>query len=99
MWNLHLDYKLTDTFRPLIEVHGIHWLSNADQLPFSEDYLDVGSLGAAKASGRDFFSAGVGFRWEARENVSVGLTYEFPLESPAEHLQEHRVTFNTVISF
>lgn len=99
LWNLHLDYKLTDTFRPLIEVHGIHWLTNAGRLPISEDYLDVGSLGAAKAAGRDFFSAGVGFRWQARENVSVGLTYEFPLESADENLMEQRVTLNTVISF
>ena len=82
-----------------MEVHGIHWLSNAGRLPLSEDYLDVGSLGAAKASGRDFFSAGVGFRWQAKENFSVGLTWEFPLESPSAHLMEHRVTLNTTLSF
>lgn len=99
LWNLHLDYELTETFRPLIEVHGIHWLSNADRLPLGEDYLDVGSLGAAKAKGRDFFSAGFGFRWQAADNVSVGLTYELPLESASEHLQEQRVTLNTVVSF
>jgi len=46
VWNLHLDYELTDEFRPLVELHGIHWLSDADRLPTSEDYLDVGSLGA-----------------------------------------------------
>lgn len=98
VWNLHLDYKLTDTFRPLVEVHGIHWLSNADRLPFGEDYLDVGSLGASRASGRDFFAAGIGFRWQAMDNVSVGLTYEFPLESASSHLMEQRVTLSTVIS-
>lgn len=99
VWNLHLDYELTETFRPLVEVHGIHWVTNADRLPLGEDYLDVGSLGASKAAGRDFFSAGVGFRWQAMPNVSVGVTYEFPLESADEHLQEQRVTVNTVISF
>lgn len=99
VWNLHLDYELTDTFRPLIEIHGIHWLSNAKRLPFGEDYLDVGSLGASKARGRDFFSAGFGFRWQALDNVSVGLTYEIPLESRASHLMDHRFTLNTTISF
>lgn len=99
VWDLHLDYAWTDTFRPLIEVHGIHWLSDADRLPFSEDYLDVGSLGAAKARGTDFFWAGVGFRWQALENVSIGLTYEFPLESPSGNLMQQRVTFSTIISF
>ena len=59
----------------------------------------MGSLGAAEARGRDFFSAGIGFRWQAMDDVSVGLTWEFPLESAAEHLLEQRVTLNTVISF
>ncbi len=99
VWNMHLDYKLTETFRPVIEVHGIHWLSNADKLPFSEDFLDVGSLGAAEARGRDFFSMGLGFRWQAMDNVNVGFTWEFPLESASEHLQENRFTLNTVVSF
>ena len=69
------------------------------RLPFGEDYLDVGSVGAAKARGRDFFSAGFGFRWQALDNVSVGLTYEIPLESRASHLMDHRFTLNTTISF
>ena len=99
MWHMHLDYKLTDTFRPLVEVHGIHWLTNAQRLPLGEDYLDVGSLGAAEAAGRDYFSAGFGFRWQAEDNVSIGLTYEVPLESRASHLTQQRLTFNTVISF
>lgn len=99
VWNLHLDYELTETFRPLVEIHGIHWLTNADRLPFSEDYLDVGSLGASSARGRDFFSAGVGFRWQAKDNISVGLTWEFPLESASAHLMEQRITLNTTVSF
>lgn len=99
LWNLHLDYALTETFRPLIEVHGIHWLTDADRLPLGQDYLDVGSLGAAKASGRDFFAAGIGFRWRVAENVSVGLIYEIPLESADENLMDQRLTFNTVVGF
>jgi len=99
VWNLHLDYELTETFRPLIEFHGIHWLSNGGVLPISTDYLDVGSLGASDVRGHDFFSAGIGFRWQLMDNVSLGLTWEFPLESPAENLQQNRVTVNTVISF
>lgn len=99
VWNLHLDYELTEKFRPLIELHGIHYLSNADAFPYTADYLDVGSLGATDVRGRDFFSAGLGFRWQAAPNVSVGLTYELPLESSSENLQEHRVTINTVVSF
>ena len=99
MWNMHLDYKLTDTFRPLIEVGGIHWLSNGTAFPFSEDYLDVGSIGAADARGRDFFTFGAGFRWQVKDNINVGLIWEIPLESADEHLTQNRITLNTVFSF
>lgn len=99
LWSLHLDYAITDTFRPVVEVHGTHWVSNADQLPLSVDYLDVGSFGASKVSGRDLFIAGLGFRWKASPAVSVGLMWEFPLEGTSEHLFEQRVTFNTVVRF
>ena len=99
IWNLHFDYELKDNFRPLIELHGIHWTSNGDRLPLDTDYLDVGSLGVANAAGRDFFSLGLGFRWEIIENVNFGTTFELPLESADDHLQDFRLTFNTVISF
>ncbi len=99
VWGLHLDYELTETFKPLVEVNGTHWVTNADRLPLGQDYLDVGSLGASKASGRDFFSAAVGFRWQAMDNVSVGFAYEFPLESASENVEDYRFTFNTVVSF
>lgn len=98
IWNVHLDYQLTETFYPLIEFHGIHWFSDGGLLPISTDYLDVGSVGAA-ANGEDFYSCGIGFRWEVLENVSVGLTWEFPLRSVDDHIQENRLTFNTVVSF
>lgn len=99
MWNLHLDYKMTETFRPLVEFSGIHWLSNADRVPLSVDYLDVGSIGASRVSGRDFFSGGIGFRWQAMDNVNVGMIWEFPLESSSQNIMKQRVTFNTVIRF
>ena len=98
LWNLHLDYALTETFRPLVELNGIHWMSNGD-FPGNADYLDVGSLGAHDVAGRDFFSMGLGFRWQALDWLSFGSTYEIPLERAHEHLQEYRLTFNTVLSF
>ena len=99
VWNMHLDYALTEQFRPILEVHGIHWLSDSDRLPIKEDYLDVGSLGSGDARGQDFYSAGLGFRWQACKNVSVGLTYEVPLEAKSDNLQEQRVTLNTIVRF
>ena len=74
-------------------------IERADELTEVPDAGQDNLVGAAKAGGRDFFSAGIGFRWQARENVSVGLTWEVPLESPSENLMEQRVTLNTVISF
>ncbi|UCF34537.1 MAG: hypothetical protein JSV78_04390 [Phycisphaerales bacterium] len=99
VWNMHLDYALTETFYPLVEVHGIHWISNGDRVPVDTDYLDIGSFGSTDVSGRDAFSAGLGFRWEITENISLGTTFEIPLESKDQHMLKHRLTINTVISF
>ncbi|MCH7814542.1 MAG: hypothetical protein IID40_11050 [Planctomycetes bacterium] len=99
VWNLHLDYELYPDFRPLIEVHGIHWLSNGDTLPIKEDYLDVGSVGSNGVSGRDFFALGLGFRWQIMDNVSWGSIFEIPLESQSQNPQQYRFTTSVVVSF
>lgn len=96
-WHAHLDYELFPNFFPLVEVNGIHWLSNGDRMPLSVEYLDVGNLGSQRVRGRDFFSAGLGFRWNVHENVSLGTIWEIPLESKNESIEDSRVTVNVVI--
>lgn len=96
-WHLHADYELFPDFFPLVEINGIHWVSDGDRLPLSVEYLDVGNIGSAGASGRDFFSAGVGFRWHIHDNVSLGTTWEFPLESADENIQQSRATVNIIV--
>ncbi len=97
VWNMHLDYELFPDFYPLIEVHGIHWLTDAGRLPLSVEYLDVGNIGSSRVSGRDFFSAGIGFRWNLCDNAQLGMSWEFPLESSSSNLQSSRANFNLVI--
>ncbi|MCA9249892.1 MAG: transporter [Phycisphaerales bacterium] len=97
VWNLHLDYELFPDFYPLVEVHGIHWLTDGGRLPLSVEYLDVGNLGSSRVAGRDFFSAGIGFRWNLCDNAQLGMSWEFPLESSSENAQSSRANFNLVI--
>jgi hypothetical protein len=98
VWNLHADYELLPDFFPLVEVHGIHWLSNGDRLPLSVEGLDVANLGSNSVSGRDFFAAGVGFRWHVHKNVSLGATWEFPLESEDENIEDSRANVNVALT-
>ncbi len=98
VWNLHFDYEVIENFFPLVEFHGIHWLSDGDRLPTTVDGLDVTSLGSAHVAGRDFFSCGLGFRWQMTEWASLGATYEIPLESPNENIQSGRATINMILS-
>lgn len=97
VWNLHLDYELFPDFYPLVEVHGIHWLTDGGRLPLSVEYLDVGNLGSSRVAGRDFFSAGIGFRWNLCDNAQLGMSWEFPLESSSENAQSSRANFNLII--
>lgn len=96
-WHLHFDYEVLPNFYPLVEFNGIHWLTEAERLPLSVEYLDVGNIGSSRVAGRDFFSVAAGFRWQLCDYCSFGTTYEFPLESQDENIEQSRLTFNIVV--
>lgn len=100
-WNLHADYEiLENVFFPLFEVHGVHYLSNADRLPFSNGGLDYANIGSNDVAGNSVFWGGIGGRWNIVEHVSWGVVWEFPLQTThANDLFDHRVTTNLIITF
>ena len=97
LWDMHFSYELWENFFPLVEFHGLHYLSNADRLPFDVEALDYGNVGSSHVAGNSVYWAGVGFRWHVVPHVSLGATYEFPLMNPDRDIFEERVTVN--ISF
>lgn len=95
-WDLHADYEIAPEalpgFAPMIEVHGLHYLSNGERLPLSVGGLDYSNIGSSSVAGDSVFWAGIGGRWKLTPHWSIGSTWEFPLHDPNNDIMGNRVT-------
>lgn len=97
-WDLHADYEIAPEqlpgFAPIVELHGVHYLSDAERFPFSVGGLDYTNLGSADVSGSSVVWAGVGARWKLTPHMSVGGVYEFALTDAEDDIMDQRVTLD-----
>lgn len=99
-WDLHLDYEVVENFFPLIEFHGVHYLSDGDRLPLDVGGLDYANIGSNDVAGESAYWAGIGFRWNIVDHVSWGAAWEFPLQNPNNNdIFDQRVTTNIIITY
>lgn len=102
-WNLHFDYEVAPEvlpgFAPMIEFHGLHYLSDGDRLPLSVGGLDYTNLGSTDVAGDSVFWSGIGFRWKLTPHLSFGSTWEFPLHNPNNDIMGSRVTADVALSW
>ncbi len=82
-WDLHVDIEIAPDilpgFFPLLEIHALHYLSDASALPLSVGGLDYSNIGAANVSGNNVFWGDIGFRTKLTPNLSLGVAYGFPI--------------------
>lgn len=100
-WDLHGSYEIIENvFFPLVEIHGVHYLSDADRLPFDIGGLDYSNIGSNNVAGHAAFWAGFGGRVNITDNLSWGAVFEVPLQDPSNNdLFEYRFTTNFAITF
>lgn len=102
-WDLHLDYEIAPEMlpglAPCIEFHGVHYLKDADTLPFSVGGLDYANIGSGDVSGSTVVWAGVGARWKLTPNVSFGAVYEFALTNRNADIMDDRVTVDLTFTW
>ncbi len=102
-WDLHFDYEIAPEalpgFFPLLEIHALHYLSNADAMPLSVGGLDYTNLGSSDVAGSSVFWGDLGFRWKLTPNVSIGAAYGFPISTPGNDVFNQRVTLDVTLSF
>lgn len=99
-WDAQVAYELFDDFFPLLEFHGLHYLTDGDRFPLNVGGLDYANIGASNVAGHDVFWGGVGFRWNISDGIQFGSVYEFPLQSvEANDIFEQRVTTSIVFTF
>jgi hypothetical protein len=98
-WDGHFDYELFNGFAPCVELHGLHYLSNAERLPLSVGGLDYANIGSADVSGSTVVWAGVGARVKFTPNFSAGATYEHGLTNVNADIMKDRVTVDFTITW
>ncbi len=102
-WDLHADYDLSNVglkgVAPVVEIHGLHYLKDADQLGLSVGGLDYANLGSADVSGSSVIWAGVGARVKFTPHLSSGATYEFALTNHNADIMDQRITFDFMVNW
>lgn len=110
----HVSYKLTEWFRPLVEVNWFNVIDEGDGGPRFEPQLggalpsviafeagDLVNWGASNAGlNRNFVTAAAGFRVPIpNSSIDLGFAWEFPLTDQDQGLMEDRFTVDMVIRF
>lgn len=102
-WDLHADYEIAPEtlpgFAPLVEFHGVHYLTDGDRLPLSVGGLDYTNLGSSDVAGSAVVWMGVGARWKLNPHMSIGAVYEFCLTDPDDDIMDRRVTADFQITW
>ncbi len=97
-WDVHADYEVAPEtlpgFAPIVELHGLHYLSDGTRTPLSVGGLDYTNLGSTDVAGTSVIWAGLGARWKLSPHASIGGDFEFPLTSADEDIFGSRVTLD-----
>lgn len=103
MWDLHTDYEIAPTslpgFAPVLELHGVHYLSDGDRLPLDVGGLDYANFGSSNVSGSAVVWVGVGARWKLNPHTSVGAVYEIGLTDHDADIMQDRVTLDFEVNW
>ncbi len=95
-WDVHADIELAPAKLPgifgIVELHGLHYLTDGDRTPLPVGGLDYSNLGSTDVEGNSVVWLGIGGRLKFTPNTSMGATYEFPLTPADEDIMGDRVT-------
>lgn len=95
-WDVHADFEFAPAKLPgmfaIVELHGLHYLTDGDRTPLPVGGLDYSNLGSTDVSGTSVVWLGLGGRIKLTPNTSLGATYEFPLTPAEDDIMGDRVT-------
>ncbi|MBY0307767.1 MAG: hypothetical protein K2Q09_03410 [Phycisphaerales bacterium] len=95
-WHLRADYRVSDTFSPVVEMNGYHIVSDSNT-GVALNGADVLNLGARSAG--PTVSAGLGMEFRCGEYTALRAAYEVPVSGNDSDLYGTRLTFSLVYTF
>ncbi|MEM1072093.1 MAG: hypothetical protein AAGB48_07990 [Planctomycetota bacterium] len=91
-WSGQAAYEVIDGVAPIVGLHGLHYVSDGNRVPFSVGGLDYANLGSADVSGSTVIWADAGVALKLTPNVEVGVNYGFSLTNVNADIMDNRVT-------
>jgi len=96
-YDLHTDVEVCPGVAPVVEFHGLTYLTDGEQLPFNAGGLDYTNLGSMHVAGETVVWTGVGARFDLTPSISLGSTFEFPLTKADDDIMGHRITVDLTL--
>lgn len=101
-WDLHVDYDLGDVvkgFAPVLEIHGLHYLTDGTRLPLRVGGMDYDNFGSSDVAGTSVIWVGLGGRFRLSPHASLGATFELPLTNRNSDIMDNRVTVDLTFTW
>ena len=98
-WDAHADYEVCKGIAPMVELHGLHYLSNGNALPLNVGGADYANLGSAHVSGSSVVWLGAGARVKLTPQMSIGAVFEQALTNEHADIFKDRVTVDLILSW
>lgn len=98
-WDLSASYEIVEGIAPMVELHGLHYWTDAETLPLKVGGLDYANIGSSDVAGSSVIWAGVGARFKLTPNVSAGATFEFALTNRNADIMDNRVTVDVIFTW
>ncbi|MBL8692579.1 MAG: hypothetical protein JNJ88_00625 [Planctomycetes bacterium] len=82
---------------PVVEFHGLTYLTDGEQLPFNAGGLDDTTLRSMHMAGETVVWTGVGARFDLTPGISLSSTFEFPLSKADDDIMGHRIAVDLTL--
>jgi hypothetical protein len=96
-WDLHLNYEVFRGFAPLVELRGMHYLSDGERTNLPVGGADYTNLGSNDVSGNSIITLGFGARARLTPHISLGALYEFNIADKNDDIFDDRFTVDLIL--
>jgi len=87
------------SFAPVAEVHGIHYMTDGNAVPFHIGVIDCTNPGSSDVKGKATILASTAARWRLTPDISIGGLFKTPLTTPSNDPTLNRLTFNVIFKY
>ncbi|MBI3820879.1 MAG: hypothetical protein HY286_19480 [Planctomycetes bacterium] len=102
-WDAHADYEIAPQslpgVAPIVELHGIHYLTDGDTIPLNASGIDYTNLGSSRVAGSSVVWIEFGARAKFSPNFSIGAVYGWALTNREGDIFDERFTVDFEIKW